>query len=70
DDDNYEEEEPTSEEVQDVEFSEEESLKIEELLNLDVANFTNDLGEVILDTGFDKGTRKVVSASFIVATYE
>ncbi|CAG8546040.1 3194_t:CDS:2 [Dentiscutata heterogama] len=53
DDDNYEKKEPTSEEVKDVEFLEEESFKIEELLNLDVANFTNDLDKVILDIGFE-----------------
>ncbi|CAG8732002.1 24477_t:CDS:2 [Gigaspora margarita] len=49
-DDDYKEEEPTSKEVQEVEFPEEEFLKIEVLLNFDVAEFTNDLDKVILDT--------------------
>ncbi|CAG8702324.1 10960_t:CDS:2, partial [Gigaspora rosea] len=44
--DDYDEgEQPTSNEVQDDKFLEEEMLKIEELLNIDVADFMNDLEE-------------------------
>ncbi|CAG8834867.1 26045_t:CDS:2, partial [Gigaspora margarita] len=53
DDNNYDEEQPASEEEQDVEFPEEEVLNIEELLNLDTADFTNDLGEIVFDTSFE-----------------
>ncbi|CAG8493242.1 2328_t:CDS:10 [Dentiscutata heterogama] len=52
DDDDYDEEQTTSE-VQDVEFPEEEALNIEELLNLDAADFTNDLGEIVFNTNFE-----------------
>ncbi|CAG8855264.1 36882_t:CDS:2, partial [Gigaspora margarita] len=41
------------EEEQDVEFLEEKALNIEELLNLDAVNFTNDLGEIVFDTSFE-----------------
>ncbi|CAG8810448.1 34258_t:CDS:2, partial [Gigaspora margarita] len=44
-DDYNEEEQPTSEEVQYNEFLEEEMLKIEKLLNINVADFTNGLEE-------------------------
>ncbi|CAG8855862.1 17001_t:CDS:1, partial [Gigaspora margarita] len=52
-DDDYDKEHPASEEEQDVEFLEEEALKIEELLNLDAANFTNNLGKIVFDTSFE-----------------
>ncbi|CAG8795201.1 18448_t:CDS:2, partial [Gigaspora rosea] len=39
-------------EVQNDEFLEEEMLKIEELLNIDVADFTNDLGEIVFTANF------------------
>ncbi|CAG8842081.1 21676_t:CDS:2, partial [Gigaspora margarita] len=38
---------------QDMEFPEEKALNIEELLNLDVADFTNNLGEIVFDTSFE-----------------
>ncbi|CAG8783129.1 15926_t:CDS:2, partial [Gigaspora rosea] len=52
-DDYDKEEQPTSEEVQDDEFPEEETLKIEELLNIDVADFTNGLGEIVFTANFE-----------------
>ncbi|CAG8684885.1 1035_t:CDS:1, partial [Scutellospora calospora] len=57
----YDEEQPASEEVQDVEFPEEEVLKIEELLNLDAADFTNDLGEIVFDTNFESSEEENVN---------
>ncbi|CAG8579832.1 6193_t:CDS:1, partial [Scutellospora calospora] len=50
--DDYDEEQLTSE-VKDVEFLKEEVLNIEELLNLDVADFTNDLGEIVFNNNFE-----------------
>ncbi|CAG8684990.1 38_t:CDS:2, partial [Scutellospora calospora] len=47
--------------VQDVEFPEEEVLKIEKLLNLDAADFTNDLGEIVFDTNFESSEEKNVN---------
>ncbi|CAG8548676.1 13613_t:CDS:2 [Dentiscutata heterogama] len=44
---------PTSKEVQDNEFLEEKTLKIKELLNIDVADFTNDLGEIVFTANFE-----------------
>ncbi|CAG8500028.1 33711_t:CDS:10 [Gigaspora margarita] len=44
--------------IQDIELLEEELLTVEELLNLDTPDFTNDLGEVILDTGFKSSEKK------------
>ncbi|CAG8775244.1 27061_t:CDS:1 [Gigaspora margarita] len=52
--DNYnKEEQPTNEEVQDDEFLEKEMLKIEKLLNIDVANFTKDLGGIVFTANFE-----------------
>ncbi|CAG8439691.1 4848_t:CDS:2 [Scutellospora calospora] len=53
DDDDYDEKQPASEEVQNVKFLEEKVLKIKELLNLDIADFTNNLGEIVFDTNFE-----------------
>ena len=48
------EEESITEESQDIfTFPEEDRLEIEELLNLDAADFINDLGDVIMDTDFN-----------------
>ncbi|CAG8835225.1 13104_t:CDS:1, partial [Gigaspora margarita] len=60
-DDYDEEEQPTSEEVQDDEFPEEETLKIEELLNIDVADFTNDLGEIVFTANFESSEEEDVN---------
>ncbi|CAG8672542.1 15247_t:CDS:2 [Cetraspora pellucida] len=57
DDDDYNKEQPTSE-VQDVEFPEEETLNIEELLNLDAADFTNDLDEIVFNNNFKSSEKK------------
>ncbi|CAG8805926.1 36507_t:CDS:1, partial [Gigaspora margarita] len=51
--DDYDEKQPASKEEQDVEFLKEEAIKIEELLNLNAANFTNGLGEIVFDTSFE-----------------
>ncbi|CAG8559025.1 4052_t:CDS:2 [Dentiscutata heterogama] len=45
-------EEPTNEEMKDI-FILLEVLKIDELLNLDATDFTNNLGELIVDTNFE-----------------
>ncbi|CAG8819424.1 32776_t:CDS:2, partial [Gigaspora margarita] len=51
---NYDEEEQsTSDKVQDDEFLEEEMLKIKELLNIDIADFMNDLGEIVFTANFE-----------------
>ncbi|CAG8534270.1 2989_t:CDS:2, partial [Scutellospora calospora] len=61
DNNDYNEEQLTSEEVQNVEFLEEEVLKIEELLNLDAADFTNDLDEIVFDTNFESFEEKNIN---------
>ncbi|CAG8798440.1 3697_t:CDS:1, partial [Gigaspora rosea] len=60
-DDYDEEEQPTSEEVQDDEFPEEELLKIEELLNIDIAEFTNGLGEIVFTANFESFEEKDIN---------
>jgi len=47
------EEEQIIEETHDIPI--EETLRIEELLNLDAPDFTNNLGDIILDTNYDYG---------------
>ncbi|CAG8694139.1 7560_t:CDS:1, partial [Racocetra fulgida] len=39
---------------------EEEILKIEELLNCDIADFTNNLGEIIIDTSFEFSNKAII----------
>ncbi|CAG8815701.1 30195_t:CDS:2 [Gigaspora margarita] len=53
DDYSEEEEQSTNEEVQDVELPEKETFKIEELLNLNSADFTRNLDEMIFDTNLE-----------------
>ena len=47
------EDESITEEQDGFTFPEEDILEIEELLNLDAADFMNDLGDVIMDTDFN-----------------
>ncbi|CAG8594516.1 23700_t:CDS:2, partial [Gigaspora margarita] len=47
-------EEPINEEIEDISMPPEENmLQIEELLNLDATDFTDNLGEIIVDTNFE-----------------
>ncbi|CAG8818180.1 23228_t:CDS:1, partial [Cetraspora pellucida] len=59
--DNYKKRQLSNKKMQNFKFSEKKTLKIEKLLNIDAANFTNSLDKIIFDTNFESSKEENIN---------